>query len=94
MGSGEPGIPGLGVGGEILEEDGGDDRVEGVVAVDAEAPQGGDEEGVDDDSGERVEGEDERLEEAAQSVGEIKAEDEADEPETRQQHRQRDERGE
>ena len=83
MGCGVPGIPGLGVRGEIVEEDGGDDRVEGVVAVDAEAPQGRDKEGVDDDPGKRVEGEDEGLEEAAESVGEIEAEDKPHEPEAR-----------
>ena len=47
---------------QVLEEDRRDDGVHGVVAIDADGPQQRDQEGIHQNAGQRVQGEDERRE--------------------------------
>ena len=85
---------GIGVGGQILQEDRRDHHVDGVVAIDADRPQQRDDQRIPEDPRQRVQRGDQRAEGSLDPGVDVDADREAERPERHNQHAQRHQRQE
>ena len=79
----------LHVRGQVLQEDRSNDGIHGVVAIDADGPEQCDQEGIHQDPGQRVQGEDHGLKRGLHEVVDVHPEHEANHPEHHHQKEQR-----